>query len=309
MPSFETYHLPAEGDDREKEKKFISEKIETIFSHIGVDIKKHQEIYSRLIEMHLEKNSHFSDAVEMMYMVEEFWQEEDDRDIKKEKLMLCALLHDVGKDGPCNASPKSRETIRKLFQKDLEFVYKLDGLPDKFRDQRIADVVMTVYPDEYEGRIESLQEIGVDVDGKMRDFFGLHVYWTWDILENNMANEIDHEVAMMAASHHMLEGANPAGIKEEEILSGSIALEMIDKYQALTLIDKYQAFRVRSGLSHEDAISRLEKIIDDSKLSDDQRMRYKNFLNKISEAKDSLESARKKAEEFLSKKEEALVAI
>lgn len=282
-----------EAPAQEKEEKFEKEKkIKEIFGMVGISIEDQKEIFGRIVEMHMEENSHFSDAVEIMCMVEKVF-EKIGGETEKEKVMLAALLHDIGKSGPEEADGFVRETIQQLFAKDAERKY---GIND-FANKTVRESVEKIYPREAGKRLEALVSCGIDSDLSMREFFGMHVDWTYDILKNNENEKIDDAVITIASTHHILEGKNPAHI--EMIPEEAKFLEIMDKYQFLTLLDKYQAFRKRSGMEHEEAIEKIKEKINSSKVSEKEKNGYLHAIDLIFSSKDALESARENAKKIL----------
>jgi len=59
----------------------------------GIDVS----VLERLIEIHSEEDSHFYDAIEMAKMLDKNWEHLGLEDADKKKMLVCALLHDVGK--------------------------------------------------------------------------------------------------------------------------------------------------------------------------------------------------------------------
>lgn len=280
---------------QEKEVRFEKEKkIKDIFKRVGVSIEDCGDIFDRVVEMHAENNSHFSDAVEIMCMVEKVF-DKIGGEIGKEKVMLAALLHDIGKSGPDDAGVPVRETIKTLFAKDTEKKYGISN----FTEKTVKEVVEVIYPDESAERLEALAEHGIDAGWTMREFFGMHVNWTYDILEHNKDEKIDDAVVMIASTHHILEGKNPAHVNEDEIPQEAKFLEVMDKYHFLTLLDKYQAFRSRSGMGHEESIEKIKEKISSSKISKKEKEGYYYVIDLIFASEDVLESAREEAKSMI----------
>ena len=287
------FEAPVQEKEADLEK---GKKIRDIFKIVGVSIEDYGDIFDRIKEMHAEENSHFSDAVEIMCMVEKMF----DRiggEIGKEKVMLAALLHDIGKSGPDDADPVARETVQTLFAKDAEKKYAIDNFPER----TVREAVEIIYKDESGKRLEALAGCGVDAGWGMREFFGMHADWTYDILRNNASEQVDDTVATIAATHHILEGKNPAHVDKDAIPQEAKFLEMMDKYYFLTLLDKYQAFRKRSGMEHEEAVRIIKEKITSSMISEREKMRYHELVDLVlnEEMKNILESAREEAKNMI----------
>src|SRR3989344_5913023 len=61
------FEAPVQEKEADLEK---GKKIRDIFKIVGVSIEDYGDIFDRIKEMHAEENSHFSDAVKIMCMVE-----------------------------------------------------------------------------------------------------------------------------------------------------------------------------------------------------------------------------------------------
>lgn len=260
------------------------EEVKKNYEKLGIDLAQdHPKIFARLVEMHQEPESHFADAIAMAEMIDEIWDKMDFGETDKEKMMLCALLHDIGKSGPDNASTQARQVVRKLFSKT--FAMKDGSTKVDVRDLSIEELInQAELGDETEIKTIVTEELKIDpAETTMREFWNLHVDWTYDILKNNMSGEIDQEVVEITASHHILDGKNPANLPEEEISPSSQVIELIEKYQFLTLIDKYQAFVERGGLAHQAAIAALRKLVTQSQVKEATKVKYLNLLDKFSQ--------------------------
>lgn len=280
-----------ENEEEERVEK-VKNEVRAAFVKTEMDIEKQcPEIFGRIVEMHMENNSHFSDAVEIMCMIDNLWDVIHGQDVSKKEIILSALLHDIGKDGPWKASVLVRETIRQLYRKDLEEVC---GSVDA-RDEIIEVVVKKVYPMDYALRLKVLEKYGIDTSKEMKDFFRMHADWTFDVLNHNINQQINKNVVIVASTHHILEGINPAHVNEDEIPKAAVILEIINKYHFLTLVDKYQAFRSRAGMDHETAVEKLKEKIKNSRIGEEKKNEYYEMADLILASKDVLEEARKKA--------------
>ena len=262
--------------------------VKAAFNNLEVDLEKdHPFLYQRLLELHSEKSSHFQDAMDMANIIDRLWSHisEDRTPEATKNMMLCALLHDIGKSGPTYASQSQRDAIRKLFDPSLKCQDAAKSAPQLTINEYIKQVIAS--PQDQEQIREELGEIinesanaRIDLDKeKMIDFWRRHVDWTWEILTNNEQGAITRDVSVIASSHHVLDGKNPAQISEQEIPLESKTIELIDKYQFLTLLDKYQAFRDRSALSHSAAIEALRKIVSKSILNPKTQKKYLEIIN------------------------------
>lgn len=272
----------------EKEKKLESEPsqdfIRNQFLNLGVDLEKENPvIFERILELNGGKESHFRDAVKMAEIIDLIWEDLEVKSISREKMKLCALLHDIGKTGPLDASPKVKKVIKNLFEHRT------------FKDSRGKNIDSALQEEKVEDweEVEKIlkEELGVDLKKEtMIDLWQRHADWTYEILKNNKSESIDEEVVIIASSHHILDGKNPAGLATEDIPEGAKSLEMMDKYQVLTLVDKYQAFRGRSAYDHEEAIMALVALVEGRKwLSAKAKEEYFKFIDILAKSKDKLE--------------------
>jgi hypothetical protein len=265
------------------------------FADLGVDIKNdYPQIYERLLELNGGKESHFHDAVKMAEIIDRLWDKlelenihkDGEEKITKEKMKLCALLHDVGKSGPRDARIEERRIIQLLFAqktfkdsrgKSIRDALKAEGIEEREDMQKLLkEAGMSL-----EG---VLMTLGMDLDkNKMIDFWQKHVDWTYDILKANQGGVIDERTIDIASSHHILDGKNPANLPLEKISDDVKTIELIDKYQILTLIDKYQAYRGRSAYSHEEAIVALKDNVNKSILPAEAKKDYLRFIEKTLE--------------------------
>lgn len=249
------------------------------FADLEVDIKDYPQILERLDELNEKKESHFKDAVKMTEIIDLLWDKIERKNISKEKMKLCALLHDIGKSGPSQASLSVRQIIEKLFDHKTFKDSKNKPLKESLEIEKIED---------RENIIKLFKELDIDVEKEtLIEFWRRHVDWTYDILKNNQNGIIDDEVIIIASSHHILDGKNPAKRDLDKIPEEAKALEMMDKYQILTLIDKYQAYRGRSAYSHEEAIKELRKITDP--LPEKTKKEYLKIIDLLETSRGELE--------------------
>ncbi len=240
-------------------------------------------VLARLIEIHGEEGSHFYDAIEMAQMIDRNWEHLGLEDADKKKMLVCALLHDVGKAGPEKASLEARQLCLWLFHKQHHIQSEID-----VRELKVMDFINTSdYPDPSQARRLLTTQDGLNIANldnlTMIDFWRMHVDWTYDILSQHLSKEVDEKVVVIAASHHLLDGKNPAELAEDEIPPESQWLEVAEEYQVLTLVDKYQALRQRSACSHEEAVRILLSMVDNSKLRDNLKNNYRKIIAKFSE--------------------------
>jgi hypothetical protein len=266
------------------------------FQKLGLKIELLLPIYERFLELSkmvksriaseeksdterpTRENSHSQDAIHMSEMAKIIWPDLVTRPeitCTLEQLQLACLLHDIGKSGPLNANLRQRQLIQMMFNteyfspksesfKNIKSIRELTiaealRLETKISDsdkQEIIDYLSTLELNIIKDNPEKL-----DINKhKMIDFWREHDQWTFDLLSHYKDSNIDEEVLKMASSHHLTDGRDPARILKG-LISGTPAVELLDKYFMITIIDKYQAWIGRSGLSHEEAIKSLESDI------------------------------------------------
>lgn len=266
----------------EKKEKNPRQEVEQAFAEFGIELEDiDASVLERLVEMHSEEDSHFYDAIEMAKMLDKNWEYLGLSNFDKQKMLVCALLHDVGKSGPESASPEARQLCLWLFRKKHHIKDNED-----VRSMKMSDFIdSSDLEDKPKTKRLLSEELALDIENlSMIDFWSKHVDWTFDILSQHLDGEVDDEVVLITSSHHLLDGKNPANLKEEDLPRGAHWLELIEEYQILTLVDKYQAFRQRSGFSHEQTIVILLNMIEHSKLGDNLKANYRKIVDKFSEA-------------------------
>ncbi len=259
------------------------DEIEKVFLALGFkDIPKNIIYRLRLLSESPEGQiSHFQDAKDIAEIIDDILPTEmtakEVNDVR-----FASLVHDIGKSGPAEIAtcdmPESEKQA--MYQAFIDFFnLKLDFSRYNGRDPRKLPVMEVLTQEWGEERAKQVweqikkaagmqsvnrPETSFDESSVMYDVFGAHVYWTYDILKSL---KIASEIVLIASSHHILEGRNPAGIDLDHISSSIAALEMADKYQALRMrkifaeemADKYQALRTRGSMTHAQAIGILRQ--------------------------------------------------
>jgi hypothetical protein len=226
---------------------------------IGLDLEKHPELLSRLAEI----GSHFQDSVDMARIIRAVYGElKDELGLKENdpsRMMRAALLHDVGKSGPPGDRGDFHFAVRRLFVPPLRpFNPFIDGraktVSEFMAEQDVADVA----------KVSAALEVAGIAPEKtsMIDFWRRHAEWTYGILKEEPGVDVDADLVKVAATHHLLEHQNPAGLEISDIPAEAQVLEVLEQTQLLAAVDKYQAFRARGGMRHEDATAQLAKIVD-----------------------------------------------
>jgi len=270
---------PSGGENREKERQDLSPRdIDELFKKFKFEgITPEITARLRLLSIPTERrNSHFQDAIEISEIIDDLMAEDRTEQEVNELRAVC-LLHDIGKSGPAEANEKERAALVEIynlsFEKDeydgsaasqlplsraLQIKIK-EGVLSAKRAEELLALIESAVKKQTMKRVETF----IRPSTTMRTFWSAHVYWTYDIL---LAQGIDKKAVDVAASHHLLDGCDPAQVGSENVNADMASLELADKYQAhrirLVLADKYQAFRARSGKSHEEAVQILHKLIE-----------------------------------------------
>jgi len=162
---------------------------------------------------------------------------------------VAALLHDIGKSGPVDATPDQQLAIVKVFS----YRKKID------LKQSVIEMVQNEFKEEAEDILSKLRQC-IDVNMSMGEFYNSHTKWSFDIL-NKTYEKLPEIIKKLAVLHHLDKGddfvfgldlgTNPADIIRQRVLM---------------IVDQYQAYLVRSKMSHEEAI----KAIREKTLKNDQ---------------------------------------
>ena len=247
---------------------------------LNLDIAKHPDLLFRLADI----GDHFQDAHDMARMIDKIWDKLDIDDADRDSLLTATLLHDIGKAGPVsvNSSSHMRQVFRKLFPHGVSNAKTFNDLT---HESGIP------HPDLLAESLSST-DAPLTVDTPAIDFWRRHVDWTFEVLQ---ASDVDEKIVRIAASHHILEGKNPAHLADEEIHRESKILEVADKYHAhayrvLAIVDKYQAIRERGAVkTHEETIAFLHQIVDRSRVADALKADYHEIIDNVfSRAKSDL---------------------
>lgn len=279
-----------EGASREQ---FIAEQ----FERANLDIRAYPDLFDRFRRLHSPESKHFEDAAQMAEIIDAIWPELEAElpfKLDKEKLLQTTLLHDVGKSGPEEATPEEQELVVALFNPDhyrkiAESGARVDQMTviDAFRGSDFDLAVQLQMAN-------ALKKWGIDFETeKMIDLWRRHADWTFDILSPIKDQKITRELATAAASHHILDGKNPAGLNSEEIPDEAKTLEIVESYEVITMVDKFQAFVKRSGLGHKEAITVLRGMIDRQSFPEKVKDDYRKILTIIDRSGEKLQAVLK----------------
>lgn len=156
---------------------------------------------------------------------------------------LSALVHDIGKSS-LSEDPAAQIAVAAVFSAK-------EGIPGTVT---VGEVVKQKFPGTESNIMYGLSVAGIKPNTLMRDF-DQHALWTKEIMER-FPKVFRPEVVIIAASHHIVDGNNPCGVKEEEILD-----ELKASIYLVMAMDKYQARFTRGGVGHEGAIKFLRTVL------------------------------------------------
>ncbi len=227
--------------------------------------EEHPALWTALAET----GEHFEDALSMTRMIDALWPKLDFRGISREKLMVTMLLHDVGKSGPNESSPRLRTAVKALFSppdKPFDPFRRENAVTTPKSVQDFITETRLAHPNDISDALR--EELGIDPTQKsILEFWRDHIDWTYDILMHHRSGIVDEDVARIASSHHILEGRNPARIPVDQ--KQDERNPFAEKtYPLLVILDKYQAFRDRGGADHTKAINAVRTIIERNKACD-----------------------------------------
>lgn len=281
-------------NERQREIEVRAQFVAEQFERVGLDIRNYPELFERFKRLHGPESSHFEDSVQMVRIIEvilDGLEEEFSVKIDKNQLYLATLLHDVGKSGPRNVTPEEQSLIITIFEPHHYQAIQQKG--EKVEEMSIAQALQKseMDPELRQKIINFLKKLDINCEEeKMIDLWRRHVDWTYEILSGIQDNLITPRVAIIAASHHILDGKNPANLDFENIPQEAKTIEIIEACEVLALVDKFQAYVKRSGLSHEEAIKVLHQIIDKQPISEKVKSDYRKILEVIDFSKDKLQN-------------------
>ena len=281
----------------ERESEARTQFVVAQFERIGLDIRAYPELFERFRQLHDRESEHFRDSVQMAEIVDVIWDELEAKlpfKLDKNRLALTALLHDVGKSGPKEATSEEQQLIVTLFNSNHYSDIRKTG--KRIEDMALIDVLRgsDIEIGLQQRIVNYLRKLGINFETeKMIDFWRRHADWTYEILASARDGIITSELAAAAASHHVLDGKNPAGLDLKNIPGEAKTIEIIETYEVLTLVDKFQAFIKRGGLNHGEAVQVLRQIIDGQSLPEGVKDDYRIILAVIEGSADKIQKVLK----------------
>lgn len=170
---------------------------------------------------------------------------------QKSEGRIAAILHDIGKSGPADATKEEGRTIVRLFAQE------------QIRDPNLSveqAVARSFDKSEIKNIIECLEHCGITSKMTIRQMWDRHAQWTHDILEKYPSG-LNQHVRVIAGSHHIDRGINPYAISESEIPLESNIIGTVEEYldaishRVLMAVDQYEALVRRKESTHDRAIA------------------------------------------------------
>ncbi|MDO8598908.1 MAG: hypothetical protein Q7S02_02270 [bacterium] len=168
---------------------------------------------------------------------------------------LATLFTDIGKTGPRTATPEQQDAVTAMYGVDAPW----DGT------RSVAEYLEHFFPDRRDAMTTALETMDVRTTVSMRTFWNLHAGWTLGLVRDS---GLPTEVALTAATHHLLEGVNPDGIVDIEgsFHDPNVQRPVDQREMFVILLDKYDASRRRGKKTHEQAIAYLKDVVSRSSI-------------------------------------------
>ncbi|MDP2788540.1 MAG: hypothetical protein Q8O46_00600 [bacterium] len=246
------------------ELKKFEDSIRASFESIAEQIFEHldEEVVSRLV--FLESHSQFnidSRLIEsgMHNVLNEISRRENGYDLTEERLLearVAALIHDIGKSGPLEASKDQQLAVVRLFA--------AENLRNP--NQPVEDAVREVFGEEANLMIYNLQGCGIDVSMSMKKFWESHAKWGYEIIKTKCP-ELSTTTKNIAILHHVDKGPdfNFLNLPMDQIPKESLVLGQLENYvdtlrqRAIIALDQYEAQIRRAKVSHKEAVAWVRK--------------------------------------------------
>lgn len=264
---FETFeNKKIENTDKSKsEDEIFRQKVLVSLEQVGFRESLREEIISRLVL--LEKGSRFNEysrriergMENVLNLLETRYVEKYPKNVLSKKQRsdgrMAAILHDIGKSGPVEATPEEQEVLIKIFACENirnSNLLVVDAVSDIFEVEQVTKTR------------ETLEKYNIAAKTTMRKFWDKHAQWTHDILER-YPNSLNSHTRVIAGSHHIDRGVNPYNLPESEVPLVASVIGSLEGYvealedRSLIALDQYEASVRRGGLSHDEALSRVRE--------------------------------------------------
>lgn len=256
----------------------LRQKILDSFERAGFREQVDEEIIKRLVL--LEQNSEFNEdsrkiergldnvlgSLEKNYAVQ--YPQLVFSEKQKSEGRIAAILHDIGKSGPADATEEQSKAIIRLFAQE------------QIKDPNLSveqAVIVSFSENERSKIFDCLKNCGVTPDMTIRQLWDRHAYWTRDILEKYPSG-LSERVRIIAGSHHSNRDINPYPLTESEILPQSNIIGTLEEYidaiegRVLMAVDQYEALVRRKSATHKEAIDLVRQNLANFKQKDLTRL-------------------------------------
>lgn len=252
------YMFNAETPTAEPVVQLPKLKIADVLTEVGLDVEKVAPRIVARLELLNEITKTVEDgekAISVAKAIFEYYEQskpdEAFSDLEKKTVVIGSLFSDVGKTGPKLASTEQQTLICEMFA--VENVMDPSMTVSKFFE--------TYFPADFESRKNMFEEMELDLNMTMRNFWNMHSLWTLEIISGD---GIPPEAVAAAASHHIIEGVNPMNIIGEDnrfsqYFGENASFDRAEKL--IILLDKYDAFVRRSMRPKAEAIELLKSVI------------------------------------------------
>ena len=223
-----------------------------LFEELGLNMEKFNPNILRKLFLLNKRTEIFKDEERSVHVAHALFRYYEDKlpnerftDEEKRTILIGTMFTDIGKTGPRDATPEQEEVILDI--------YNVENIIDP-KKITLAQFINDNFPEDADGRLTTLKEMGIDGGIKMREFYNLHVKWTFEIISGD---GVPPEAVATAATHHMLEGINPEEIVGKDgrftrYFGDNVSFDRAEKL--IIILDKYDAFRRRGKKEHKEAI-------------------------------------------------------
>lgn len=264
------------GEKEEKNENFpiLAGYLKELKKEHQIDIP--EALTNRLKELEITKHNRdarviYNAAFQTFHLI----RKENLYPLKKEDLgplLAASILHDIGKSGPADLPAKIRKTIIELYglETPLHNHQRLD-VGGQLKHLILQSQESGYYPARLAQLSDNLKQAGIDKEHSIRNFWQKHTQWTFDLLNRFLKkdNPLDQKIIKIAASHHYLEGFNPAEVNLKNTAPPEEEKRLNFLIKLLIVFDKYQGARRRGRLKPSEALEDVRKKIADKNFGQD----------------------------------------
>ncbi|MCX6761968.1 MAG: hypothetical protein NTY33_03980 [Candidatus Moranbacteria bacterium] len=259
---FETPETMEETSEQEWKDETDRKNVLASLERVGCCEVLHEDVIDRMIR--IEKGSRFNEYSRkikqgignVFNLLKERYSEQYPElrhsDEQRLEVLRAAILHDIGKSGPAEATPQEQEMIIKIFAHE------------NIRDTKllVTEEIRELFETgELESAQRMLEKYGIGGKTTMQQFWDKHAYWTHDILEK-YPQGLSENTRIIAGSHHIDHDIDPYELNEKDKTSHETrTIGILENYvdalerRVLIVLDQYEAAKERRGFSHEEALA------------------------------------------------------